>query len=78
MDDLILKLSSPPVKNVCSFYRWFNDLTDKEQESVRAALVNPQWSGEKLADVFKEHGAAFGSESVIRHRKGKCATCGPI
>lgn len=78
MDDLTLKLSSPPAKRVCSFATWFDQLADAEKESVEAALANPQWSTAKLIEVFKEHGATFDRHTLSKHREDKCVTCGPI
>lgn len=78
MDDLTLKLSLPPAKNTCNFNKWFTQLTEAEQESVRAALANPQWPVVRLTEVFKEHGATFARDTVTKHREDKCATCGPI
>ena len=78
MTDLTDILSKPPALRGCPFADWKATLKPEERESVDKALLNPEWSAQKLTDVLKEFGMSSGREAVTKHRNGKCRTCGPI
>lgn len=78
MTNLTDILAKPPALRGCAFGDWVNSLSPEEQESVKKALLNPEWSAQKLTDTFKQFGMSSGREAVSAHRNGKCRTCGPI
>lgn len=71
-------LAKPPALRGCPFADWLESLDPEEQESVKKALLNPEWSAAKLTTVFKQFGMTSGREGVMTHRNGDCRTCGPI
>jgi hypothetical protein len=78
MTDLTDILSKAPKGRKCNFGEWLDSLSQSDQDAVKKALVNPEWSAHKLTETFKEHGMTSGREAVTLHRKGMCRTCGPI
>ena len=78
MTDLTEILSKPPALRGCPFSDWRASLKPEEQEAVNKALLNLEWSAQKLTETFKQFGMTSGREAVTAHRNGKCRTCGPI
>ena len=78
MTDLTDFLSKPPVrKNPCIFGEWLISLPTTEQQAVKDAMGNRDWSASALADGLKKFGSPVGRESIRKHQLGKCTTCGP-
>jgi hypothetical protein len=78
MTELTDILSKPPKRSTCTFENWLSSLSEDEQDSVKKAMLNPEWSHLALAATLKEHGMPCDRRLMTIHRKGECKTCGPI
>jgi hypothetical protein len=78
MTELTDILSKPPKRTTCTFANWLSTLSEDEQDSVKKAMLNPEWSHLALTTTLKEHGMPCDRRLMTVHRNGECKTCGPI
>lgn len=78
MTNLTDILSNPPEKNPCHFNKWLVSLSEKDQEAVKKAMLNPEWSHLALTKTLKEHGMPCDRQKLTMHRREECVHCGPI
>jgi transposase len=64
----------PPKKLApCKVRELLETLEPKDQEILKAALIDPAWAHLTLANSLKERGIAISESPVRKHRLGRCS-----
>lgn len=72
---LAAKLNSTPPSKVareCKTGIWIKSLSEQDQEAVRAALEDPQWSNAELLRTLKSEGYPYVVDTMGKHRRKEC------
>lgn len=78
MSELLKALSQNTGRRyTCGYAEWLNTLTAEEQQAVRDAMADKHRSNLGLTKLFVDHGLKASADSIMRHRRGLCKTCGP-
>ena len=66
---------TPPVKiGSCKIRTIYESLDAKDQEILKKALANPEWTHSGLARELTDRGLAISDQALRVHRLGRC-TC---
>jgi hypothetical protein len=65
---------APPTKaSPCKVRELLESLEPKDQEILKAALIDPAWAHLTLTNSLKERGIAISESPVRKHRLGRCS-----
>jgi hypothetical protein len=70
----MLEGMTPPSKlSPCKVRQLLETLEPKDQEILKAALINPAWGHLTLTNSLKDRGIAISESPVRKHRLGRCS-----
>jgi transposase len=70
----MLEGMTPPSKlSPCKVRELLETLEPKDQEILKAALINPAWGHLTLTNSLKDRGIAISESPVRKHRLGRCS-----
>ena len=65
---------TPPSKlSPCKVRELLETLEPKDQEILKAALIDPAWAHLTLTNSLKDRGIAISESPVRKHRLGRCS-----
>ena len=65
---------TPPSKVLpCKVRELLETLDTKDQEILKAALIDPAWAHLTLANSLKDRGIAISETPIRKHRLGRCS-----
>jgi hypothetical protein len=70
---MLENLPNPTDARLCVVAREAAKLSQEDFDILQAALSNPAWSHNGLADALTKEGFSVTESSVRKHRKGICA-----
>jgi hypothetical protein len=66
-------LTPPKPIRTCAVRTLIDKLEKKDQEILRTALGNPDWSSKALARELTYRGLSVSDQPILRHRKKECS-----
>jgi hypothetical protein len=70
---MLENLPDPIDKRLCIVARRATELSQEDFEILQAALSNPAWSHNGLADALTKEGFVVNENAVRKHRKEICS-----
>jgi hypothetical protein len=65
-------MTAPVKENLCKVEAIALTLEPKDQEILKKAIADPNWSVQGLYNELKSRGITLGEKRITAHRKGIC------